>query len=1347
VIFCSVCSGRTPEHYNLSLISKGVDLYSGNIYGLKKDSNGYLWWYRYGTIYRYDGKEWDKFVINLGGDIEVEKVNLNASLKEDFHRNLWLGNSSGLFYFIKETGETEKMSINFPEIEVFSKAISNVVVYSDKRIFFIAGQEPYVMDFEFDHSKKELRECAVTKVLQKSQPIYSLATLSNDGELWLFANNHAIRYNPEMNQVKKVKIDFNFKQTKGLSSQHQIYTTDQGVIWIGVGNSGIYSYNIKTGRLNHFLNVEGNQIRTIQDIKGDKQGNVWVASTLGLIHINQNTFPTNPKLVKVDSEVKNRYLQYVNSIHVDEDGFLLMITNGGEIVKLEIDQEDFNFLPINTGFNVTPIYTGFNTTRVTPNDEVIKVRNHRSASKIVSVKTEERVEKDFLTYTNPGDRILGFEIVDGHLWVGSLKSGLSIFDLYSKKELSNSSFNNILSAFKNIPIIRIIKHTDSRVYIAARNGVVYIVSKDFSGYWNYEQIDFNFNKATLHAVPFLVSSDNWLWTANPLSTLVGISPDGEIRKIKLKLRQAVCSICEGPGNSLLVGLYSGLLKVDRESGEVTILDDFDDVSIFNIVRRDSTEFWFTSYRRLFRYNGQSGKVDIISHENGLPDCRFQANSSVWLDNGDLGFGTLNKGILHFSPAKIGFTAQSSRVKIIGIEVNGEALEFEKENRQLPFIDAQYPYVQNINLDHFHKLLSIQFSAFEYQHEENIQYTYFLEGVDKSWNLAKRGGNEVTYSNLAPGSYTFKVKATCTRGAWEGEETYLQIDIRPAWYQTTLAKLFFLLGTLLLIAFFWWYTIGKVRLKEQLKREIAEKDKEKEMSKMKLQFFTNISHEFKTPLSLLFGPLKRLRSETEVLSKEDKENLFELMSRNISHLMDMINQLMDFRKVENKAIKLRVRPVNISRFIEDEFNKFKHEADLQKKTFLLEREIKEPVFGWVDTDKLLRILSNLLSNAIKYTSHKGIIRLHYAVKGNGVELKVIDNGVGIDEKHLPHIFERYYRIEEDVSPNQRVPGTGIGLTLCRDLAELMKGDISVSSVPGKGTSFQFWFPINSSSFGNDEREEEAVKESLALEKDSQEKLTVDSNRDKPLLLVVEDNPNMQNFIEGILKNRYTIEFAANGFEGIEKCDKIAPDLVVSDVMMPEMDGFEMVRKLKEDVRISHIPIILLTALSSPEHRVEGARTGADLYIQKPFDPEFLQISINNLVESRKRLRQQFGKSIVDVKISDITITKTDEKFLDEIMGIIEERLFDSEFKIEEIHSEIGMSRSQFYRKIKALTDQTAGDFVKSLRLKKAATLLREQSELRVSDVCYAVGFTDPAYFGKVFRKNFGMSPSDYSKSGK
>lgn len=1320
-------------------------MYSGNLNGLLKDSNGYIWYHGQGNLFKFDGKKWEKIIVRQEKD-SLNRIIVNGSLKEDNYGNLWLGNEVGLFYYSSSTGQVNSLAELKPEIEIFSANIHDIIVYSDNKIFFIANLEPYVMEYTFDEESKELRNILVSKVLQESSPVYYLQILSPDGNLWIVGNEHAITYNPSENNIREIQFDRKLQLNANLVYQSVIFCSSKGVIWIGTQHHGINSINTNTDHLNHYPTVDGRAIRMINDIEEDIQGNIWVSATKGLISINTNEKPGNLKLFGWEEENQNLYLQYINSMCSDEKGYILMVTQGGELLKLENCEEVYDFLPVNINFNVAPVYSVFATTRTTPDGKVIKVRNHKLASKIVSIGYNGGKEKEYLTYSIPGDRIRDFDFIDGQLWIGSEITGFAIFNPITKQELAASELNNLLSFFTKTGVAKIIKYSESELYLITLTGDVYFLSKKSESGWEWQKQNLKFDHVTLYASLFFVGSDGWVWTASPLNQLVGFHPDGEVRKVSMKSNENICSLSEAPGNNILVGLYNGLCIVNTNTLSVKTIGAFKDISIFNIIKKDTTEFWLTSLNKLYKFDSQTGKVDIISDQNGLPDCRFQANSSIRLENGNLGFGTLRKGIMHFSPDDVRLTSNPLTVKITGLKTNGETILFDDVNGKRPLLDAQYPYAGKVELNHFHKLVSIQFSALDYLRGNNIQYSYFLEGVDENWTLSGAEVNEVTYSNLLPGNYTFRIKATGTPGVWDGEETTIIIDIRPAWFQTILAKTLFLLIIVFLIAFFWRYSIGKVRLKEQLILEKAKRDKEKEIHKMKLQFFTNISHEFKTPLSLLFGPLKQLRAEGEELSTEEREGLFELMSRNIRHLMDMINQLMDFRKVENKAMKLRVRPTNISRFIEDEFNKFKLEADSQQKTIFLEAEIKEPVFGWVDSEKLLRILSNLLSNAIKYTSSNGIIRLNYKIKGNGVELKVCDNGAGIDKKHLPFIFERYYRIDEEINPNQQVPGTGIGLALCRDLAELMKGEISVDSTPGKGSCFHFWFPISASSFKDVEKEDVTIAEPESLSLEKQAKSTVGSDvseRIKPLLLIVEDNLDMQAFLDGILKNRFTLEFANNGFEGIEKCDKLAPDLVVSDVMMPEMDGFEMVKKLKTDIRISHIPIILLTALSSPEHQVEGLQTGADLYIQKPFDPEFLRISINNLIESRIKLRQKFGKKLVDVTTSEITITKTDEMFFDKIMKIIGNRLFDSEFKIEEIHHEVGMSRSQFFRKIKALTDQTAGDFVKSLRLKKAAELLKSGT-MRVSDICYEVGFTDPKYFGKVFRKHFGMSPTEYSK---
>ncbi|TLX73498.1 response regulator [Labilibacter sediminis] len=1344
------CYVSAQSTYNFSSITKGSNLYAGNIDGLLKDSNGYIWYHSHGRLFQFDGEDWNSVETPVEAKGIKGNVTLHGTLVEDHWNNLWLGNNNGLFYYKSKVGSMESIRGLLHEDSKFPMDISHVIVYSEHKILFLADQQLFELDYDYNEQTNQMTVISLQKILSDDLSPYFLMTRLKSGNMGLLSNSTFVEYNPETRVLERKQLSIPLKLGTSPGNPPVVYYDNNGVLWIGAQLFGVYSYHLETGILKNYHSVQGKRIRIIKDITGDKDGNIWVASTEGLIRIWSINEKTHTEFIGTEKELDNLYLQYINSMYTDEEGFLLLVSHGGEIIKLEAQNSIYQFLPINKGFFVAPIYTPFSLIRMAPDGGLCKIMSSRFKSKVVSINPSNNEEDEVFTITKPGDRILDFEFQDAYLWIGSRISGLSIINPDLKEKVRNNTNQDLLDFFKDKPVARMIKLSDSLFYFIIETGQVYEVIRSSNGVWNWQKKEHKLQAFTLFATPVIGTSKKWVWFANPLSTLVGLGPNGETKEFVLKDDISISALSELPNGDLLLGSYGGLRSINLETGKIKYFNSFSDVSVFNIIPEDSTRevFWITSYKKVFRFNYSTGKVDVLASKNGLPNCRFQTNSSVRLKDGKIGFGTLRKGIMYFSPQDVEFTSKPLSVKISGVKVNGKPVSYISKSKKDPLLDYEFPFAQQIKLRHDQNLLSIRFSALNYTQPQNVRYTYFMEGLDKEWNNVGYAFNEVTYSNLNPGNYTFRVKATNTPGVWLGEESVFEIYVKPAWYQTQVAISAFIVIIILLMIFFWRFSFGKIKLKEQLKREKAERDKDNEMHKLRLQFFTNISHEFKTPLSLLFGPLKQLRTQQETLSHKDKERLFDLMSRNIQHLIKMINQLMDFRKVSNNAMKLRVRPTNISRFIEEQYLKFKQEVESQDKTILLENASDELIFGWVDSEKLLRILDNLLSNAVKFTPVNGVIRVIVQKENEGVVLQVCDNGVGIAPEHIPHIFQRYYRVEGDKDQTIQVPGTGIGLALSSELAKLMKGNISVESEVGKGSCFRFYFPIAATSFADEEKDEEKQNDENADESITRvaEDHGVELERNKPLVLIVEDNLDMQSFIASVLKNDYSLEFAGNGFEGIDKCDRLAPDLVVSDVMMPEMGGFEMVAKLKTDVRISHIPIVLLTALSSAKHQVKGMEAGADLYIPKPFDPEYFKISIGNLIKSRANLRQQFGKKLIDVKTSDITITKTDEVFLDNIMKIIGERLFEAEFKIEDLHTEVGMSRSQFFRKIKALTDQTAGEFVKSLRLKKAAELLVEQG-IRVSDVCYEVGFTDPKYFGKVFRKYFGLSPTEYVKSKK
>jgi signal transduction histidine kinase/DNA-binding response OmpR family regulator len=623
----------------------------------------------------------------------------------------------------------------------------------------------------------------------------------------------------------------------------------------------------------------------------------------------------------------------------------------------------------------------------------------------------------------------------------------------------------------------------------------------------------------------------------------------------------------------------------------------------------------------------------------------------------------------------------------------------------------------------------------------------LEGFDQHWIHTDAKNRNITYTNLEPGEYTLKVKGSNNDGIWNEAGTSLKIIISPPWWSTWWS--YILYGFVMVIVFTLSTRIylNRQRLNTQLVLEHDHALKLEEVDKMKSNFYANISHEFRTPLMLILGPAEKLLSK---LKDEDGQKQIGLIKGNAKRLLNLINQLLDLSRLEAGRLKLNASLGNISQFVKGltmEFESIAEQRDISLKIIME----KDDIEAYFDREKMEKIITNLLSNAFKFTPAGG--RITVLMKEtilNQVEIIVRDSGIGIPKSELPKIFDRFYQVDGSITREHE--GTGIGLALTKELVELHKGNIFIDSVEGHWTEVKLSIPLGKEHLSESDiiepsdyelRKVDSLADFLKTDEEADEGMS-EHLIDKTIVLIVEDNPDVRDFVRDALKDTYHVEEAANGEQGLRRAEKIIPDLIVSDIMMPKMDGYEMTRRLRQDERTSHIPIILLTAKSDKDSKLQGLGLGADDYLIKPFDSDELLARIKNLIETRKMLQEKFGSGTeVLQKPAKATISYLDEQFLNRVIMVIEEHLSEEEFSIEEFGKDVGMSRSQIHRKLKALTGKSTSLYLRTVRLAKAKQMI-EQKKGNISDICYAVGFSSPAYFSRCFKEEFGYAPSEHMR---
>jgi signal transduction histidine kinase/DNA-binding NarL/FixJ family response regulator len=828
--------------------------------------------------------------------------------------------------------------------------------------------------------------------------------------------------------------------------------------------------------------------------------------------------------------------------------------------------------------------------------------------------------------------------------------------------------------------------------------------------------------------------------------------------------------------TLWAGTNNGLNRFDPETGTFeyfNIKNGFNAYFVFCVRTDGSGNVWASTEKGLTRFNpdAEEGKrFKLFSTSDGLPFDKIypyhfdKGKDGRFYMGGERGFGL---GYFSFHPDSIKDNTLIPPVVITGFKV---------KNNDIP-LDTAISYKKQLHLQYDQNFIAFEFASLDYNDPGKNEYYYKLEGMDDDWIYS---GNRrfANYTGLSPGSYVFRVKGSNNDGYWNEAGASLAITIAAPPWKTWWAYLLYGLFIFTVLYLIFRYYLKRQQLLHKLALEHVQTEKLEELDRMKSRFFANISHEFRTPLTLILGPIEKLKSY--IKDKEPKEDL-NMMHRNARRLQNLINQLLSLSKLESGKMKLQSQEVNIISLVNRYVQSFESLAKQKKIEFKFNSsETKIPLF--VDKDKIEKILYNLLSNAFKFTEEGGRIEVSVTPinppsrgdkaeskispleGGRGVNITISDTGRGIPQEKLPHVFDRFYQVDDNYTKDQE--GSGIGLALTKELVEIHHGIITVESQLEKGTTFTVLLPlgkehlkteeivVHKDSFGEPASAEASADKSVDRE-DPPEQIAelqahetpiddyAEKEDTKPLLLIIEDNDDLRSYIRSYLTDDYQISEAIDGEMGLQKAIEKIPNLVISDVMMPKMDGMELCRRLKTDERTCHIPVILLTAKAAMEDKLEGLETGADDFLTKPFDPQELVIRIRNLIQQRRKLQKIFARNISSIgQLTDSSISSMDKKFMKKSVEVVEENLLDADFNVEQLGQEMNMSRMQLHRKLRALVDQSAGEFIRTIRLNRAAILLKEKTA-NIAEIAYDVGFNNPSYFSECFRKQFGKLPSEYS----
>ncbi len=814
---------------------------------------------------------------------------------------------------------------------------------------------------------------------------------------------------------------------------------------------------------------------------------------------------------------------------------------------------------------------------------------------------------------------------------------------------------------------------------------------------------------------------------------------------------------EDHAGNIWAGTTDGLYCFNKKTDELTcftVADGLPNNVICGICEDEEHNMWISTYMGICKYDAKTGRYINYYAGDGLQGNEFTHGAFYKDEAGKVYFGGIN-GITYFQPSSIESVLKDTKVWITDFSIFNQPVRKNTRSGRHTVIYTSVPDANMFQLAHYDNTFSIVFSTLQYNNPEQISYQYKIEELSNQWLSTEPGVNRVTYNNLLPGKYTFHVRALSHGNL--SEIRTVKILITPPWYEMWWAYCIYAFLFGLLVLGIVNYILSRMRHR----REIMKREHAEQLNEAKLQFFINISHEIRTPMTLIINPLEKLLAEKK---GGEVQKTYLMIYRNAQRILRLINQLMDIRKLDKGQMFLKFRETDMVGFIDDVMLTFDYMARKKKIRFSFEHVMPQ-LKVWVDMNNFDKILMNIFSNAFKYTPEQGEITVTLSTGRDSTrrdplkeyfEITVTDNGIGLDREKIERIFERFYQIDNDVTKSNF--GTGIGLHLSRSLVELHHGIILAENrEDAPGSRFIIRIPLGSAHLRTDELEDvEAVitphtvwvkpektdLEGAFEEEEDEESKKAGKSKNRMRILIVEDEEEILSYLKEELEGDYRIMTRKNGREAYDTILADTPDLVISDIMMPEMDGLSLCRKIKQNTNVNHVPVILLTAKSKPEDTMEGMATGADAYMVKPFNTELLKSTIANLIANRKLLKSKFsGAQQQEDKVQKLSMKSADEILMSKIMKVINENLSNPDLNVEMLAANVGLSRVHVHRKLKELTNLSARDFIKNIRLQQAAALLKEK-KLTVSEVAYATGYTNLSHFSSSFKEVHGMSPKEY-----
>lgn len=1328
----------SAQSYLFKHLEVSDGLSNNSVNTIYKDRDGFMWFGTTTGLNRYDG-----YTFKVYQHVENEPGSLPDNYITDIVEmpdgRFWINTARGYVLFDKErdcfitdvTGFMKNLeSWGVPE-QVFVDREGNTWIS-------VAGEGCY----RYKEGGKRL----FFSYMEHSLPEYGVTQMAecSDGILLIYNTGLLVCLDRATLTIKWKSDEITKHMPAGKTIEISLFVDRDNCIW-AYSLMGIWAYDCGTKSWRTDLTGiwSSRPDVIIHAVAQDIEGKIWVGKDYDGIDVLEKETGNVTSLVAHDDNGRSLPHNTIYDLYADRDGIMWVGTYKKGVSYYS--ESIFKFNMYEWGDITCIEQADENRLWLGTNDHGILLWN-RSTGKAEPFwrDAEGRL---------PNPVVSMLKSKDGKLWVGTFNGGLYCMigsQVRSYKEGTGNALasNNVWA---------LVEDDKGRIWIASLGGGLQCLEPSSGTFETYTS---NNSPLLENNVTSLCWGDDNTLFFGTASRGVGVM-DMRTREIKKLQSQggnikmsndAVNHVYKDSRGLVWIATREGLNVYDMRRHMFLDLSPVAEAKgsfIAAITEDQERNMWVSTSRKVIRVtvasDGQGGYLfdsRAYNSEDGLQNCDFNQRSIKTLHNGIIAIGGLY-GVNVFAPDHIRYNKMLPNVMFTGLSLFDEAVKVGQSYGGRVLIEKELNNVENVEFDYKQNIFSVSFASDNYNLPEKTQYMYKLEGFNNDWLTLPLGVHNVTFTNLAPGKYVLRLKAINSDGYVGIKEATLGIVVNPPFWMSWWAYLLYAVGLVVVLFLARYRMLKREREKFHLQQIESEVAKNEEINNMKFRFFTNVSHELRTPLTLIISPLEGMLKET---TDELQSTRLQLMYRNAQRLLHLVNQLLDFRKGEMSTHQLSLSEGDIISYVHSVCNSFLLMAD--------KKHIQFSFFSGIDTfsmafdaDKVGKIVMNLLSNAFKFTPEGGRVTVmieHVTGTPDILEIKIADTGIGISDVDKEHIFERFYQANH--KGVEETTGNGIGLSLVRDFVTLHEGEVKVFDNIGTGSVFVIQFPVKHVETQVQLPEETGMSAGDEEDKEIKEETREETERkDFPLLLIVDDNEDFRIFMRYSLELQYRVRLAVNGQEAWEMMQEELPDLVISDVMMPQMDGNELCRLIKQDKRTAHIPVILLTARQNTEAKLEGLQTGADDYVTKPFNMTILVLRIRKLIELSRYHRVTQG--MIDPAPSEIVITSLDEKLIEKAIKYVEDNMSRTELSVEELSRELGMSRVHLYKKLLQITGKTPIEFIRVIRLKRAAQLLRE-SQLHVSEVAFEVGFNNPKYFSRYFKDEFGVLPSVYQeKEGK